>query len=417
MKLFADLPVNTRSCLIVEPLWALFGGVVLYFAPLYMNALGLSDIQMGIVNSVGLFASFVFFTLAGPITNKFGRRRTSLVFDLLSWSISMVLWAFAQNFVWFMIAIIFNSAVRVVTVSWNLLLTEDAPKDKMVKVYAIVNIIGSCGGFITLAAGLLLDGFGVVPVMRWTYGLGAFFMTVMFFLRNAMCTETANGQRLIVQNRTVPLWKLTIQQLLNFRSAAHDGHFVLLGIAFLISTAVGSFNFFQIIHLTDHLGYTKTQLAVVPAVNSLIGIILILLVIPRIPKSAERIGLLTGFLLCMISAASFLFLGRDMLLIVLLVQAIGAAAFLFLLTYLNSVFMNSVTESHKAELFGLVQMLSMLFSIPTGYLAGLLFTANPLWTFGVTAGLFAIGSLVCLGLLKHHRGTELAREPEPGKAA
>jgi len=316
-----------------------------------------------------------------------------------------VLWAMAQNFVWFVIAVIFNSAVRVVTVSWNLLLTEDAPKDKMVKVYAVVNIIGSCGGFVTLAAGLLLDGYGVVPVMRWTYGLGALFMTFMFFLRNAMCTETANGQRLIEQNRSHSLWQLTIDQLRNFRSAARDSHFILLGITFLISTAVGSFNFFQIIHLTDQLGYSKTQLAVAPAVNSLVGIVLILLVMPRIPKSAERIGLLTGFLLSTAAAAAFLFLGPNMLPLVLLVQAVAAAAFLFLLTYLNSVFMNTVTEAHKAELFGLVQMLSMLISIPTGYIAGWLFSASHLWTFGVTVGLFGIGSLVCLGLLKHHRET------------
>jgi len=403
MKLLDGLPANTRNCLMVEPLWALFGGVVFYFAPLYMADLGLTDIEMGIVNSVGLFASFVFFTLAGPVTNKYGRRRTSLVFDILSWSVSMVIWTFAQNFVWFVVAVIFNSAVRVVTVSWNLLLTEDAPQDRVVKVYAIVNIIGSMGGFVTLAAGLLLDHFGVIPVMRWTYGLGAVFMTAMFFLRNALCTETANGRILMEQNRNVSLWNLIFSQLRNFRTASRDGHFFFLAIAFLISTAVGSFNFYQIIHLTDNLGYSKSQLSIVPAVNSLVSILLVLVVLPRIPKTAERSGLLAGFLLCAATATAFLFLGKDMLPLVLLVQGLASAGFLVLLTYLNSVFMNSVREAHKAELFGLVQMLSMLLSIPTGYLAGLMFSLNPLSAFGVSIGLFAAGGLVCLSLLKRHR--------------
>ena len=402
VKILNDLPRNTRNCLVVEPLWALFGGVIVYFAPLYMRDLGLTDVEMGLVNSAGLLFSFFFYILAGPMTNKFGRHLTSLLWDILSWSVSMVIWAFAQNFVWFLVAALFNSAVRVVMVSWNLLLTEDAREDQRVKVYGIVNLIGSAGGFVTLAAGLLLSHFGVVPTMRVTYLLGAVFMTTMFFLRYFWTTETENGARIKEKYRSVSLRKLIVDQVVSLVQASKDKHFLVLTLIFLIATAVQSFTFFQILYLKDNLGYTTAELSIVPAVNSLISILLLFFALPRVPKNAERWGLLAGFGVCAAGGLAFLFLGPSMLFLVLFIQGLSAAAFLLLSTYRDSVFMNSVLEEKKAELFGLVNMLSMLLSIPTGWLAGWLFSVNPLAPFVTLVVLFILGAIATLRLARWH---------------
>ena len=402
LKILSDLPRNTRHSLVVEPLWALFGGVIFYFAPLYMKELGLTEIEMGLINSAGLLFSFLFFILAGPITNKYGRHLTSLVWDILSWSVSMVIWAFAQNFVWFLVAVLFNSAVRVVMVSWNLLLTEDAREDQRVKVYGISNLIGSIGGFVTLTAGLLLDHYGVVPTMRVTYLLGAVFMTTMFFLRYFWTTETENGARVKQKVKDTPLFRLVADQVASLVHAARDKHFTVLTLIFLIAQAVQSFTFFQILYLKDNLGYSTAELSVVPAVNSLLAIVLMVFVLPRIPKNAERLGLLVGFLVCIGGALAFLFLGGGVLFAVLFVQGLSAAAFILLGTYRDSVFMNSVPEEKKAELFGLVNMMAMLLSIPTGWFAGWLFTVNPLAPFVALVVLFVLGAGATLRLMSWH---------------
>jgi len=387
----------------VEPLWALFGGVIFYFAPLYMKELGLTDIEMGLVNSTGFLFSFLFFILAGPFTNKYGRRLTSLLWDCVSWSISMVIWAFAQSFLWFLAAVLFNSAVRVVMVSWNLLLTEDAREDQRVKVYGIVNLIGSAGGFVTLAAGLIITAFGVVPTMRVTYLLGAVFMTTMFFLRFFLTTETENGERIRKKSRTIPLFKLVAEQMTSLVRAARDRHFFVLAAIYLIATSIQSFTFFQILYLKDNLGYSTAELSVVPAVNSLLSIFLFAFVLPRVPKSAERLGLFLGFLICVFSGLAFLFLGKGMLFVVLFIQGLGSAAFLLLSTYRDSVFMNSVPHEQRAELFGLVNMLAMLLSIPTGALAGWLFSFKPRSPFIAVVALFALGAIAAFRLMSRHR--------------
>ena len=90
------LPRNARNAIMLEPLWAVFGVVILYYAPLYMAGIGLSSTQIGLVGSISLACSFVFQTLAAPITNRMGRKRTTLVWDLISWTIPMLIWAFSQ---------------------------------------------------------------------------------------------------------------------------------------------------------------------------------------------------------------------------------------------------------------------------------------------------------------------------------
>jgi len=406
MKLFSDLPRNSRNCLVVEPLWALFAGVIFYFAPLYMKELGVTEIQMGLINSAGLLFSFIFYLLAGPVTNKYGRHVTSLVWDLFSWTVSMLLWALAQDFWWFVVAVFFNSAIRVTMVSWSLLVSEDAREDQRVKVFAIASLLGSLGGIVSLIAGLLLDTFGVIPTMRVTYFAGALSMTTMFVVRFFFTTETENGRRVREATKDTPLYKLVAEQLASLVHAAKDGHFAVLTLIFLINTAVQSFAFFQILYLKEHLGYSNSELAVVPAVNTVLTILLLTVVMPRIPRNAERFGLLIAFLVCLLGATAFLFLGPQMLWAVLAIQGLSAAAYILLATYRDSVFMNTVQESKRAELFGLVNMLAMLLSIPTGWLAGWLYSVNLMAPFGALVVLFALGGWATLRLMAHHEGKE-----------
>ncbi len=403
MSPFHDLPRNTRNSLFVEPLWALFGGVIFYFAPLYMKDLGLTDVEMGLINSAGLFFSFVFFLLAGPLTNKYGRWWTTLIWDCFSWTVCMILWGLAQNFWWFFVAVFFNSGTKITQVSWNLLVSEDAREDQRVKVFAIFNLIGTLGGIVSLGAGLLLDYFGVVPTMRFTYLAGVVSMTTMFVVRAFFTAETENGRRVRESYRTTSLLSLIRDQLVSLFHAAKDAHFSALTSLFLVTTAVTSFTFFQIIYLKDVLGYTNTELAFVPAVNSVLTVVLFTMVIPRIPAGGERRGLLVGFIGCLAAAGAFLFLGKNMLWAVLAVQGLGAAALILVITYRDSVFMNSVEEHKRAELYSLVNLLAMLLSIPTGWFAGWLSTVIVVGPFVALAAVFIGGVALAVSLIGHHR--------------
>ena len=100
-----------------------------------MVAIGLSDKQIGLIVSISWGFQVLLALLSGVITDKLGRRRTTLIFDILSWSIPSLILAVAQNFWYFLAAGIINSVWRITLNSWSCLLVEDAEESQLVDIY------------------------------------------------------------------------------------------------------------------------------------------------------------------------------------------------------------------------------------------------------------------------------------------
>jgi DHA1 family tetracycline resistance protein-like MFS transporter len=120
-----NLRGNARACVYTEPLWGIPYNLYAPYASIYMLAFGLSDSQIGLITSIGLAVQIFWTILSRALTDKFGRKRTTLIFDILSWSVPCVIWALSQNFTYFLVAAIVNSAWRVPQNSWQCLLVED----------------------------------------------------------------------------------------------------------------------------------------------------------------------------------------------------------------------------------------------------------------------------------------------------
>src|SRR5690554_2833001 len=81
---------NARGCLIVEPLWGIPYNLFIPYVSVYMLELGCTDRQIGIIASVSLFFQVLFSFIGGYITDRLGRKRTSLIFDLIGWSAAVL---------------------------------------------------------------------------------------------------------------------------------------------------------------------------------------------------------------------------------------------------------------------------------------------------------------------------------------
>ena len=99
---------NPRACVYTEPLWGIPHVLYSPFVSVYMAALLLTDQQIGYVASTYALFQAIAALLSGAITDKMGRKLSTFVFDILSWSIPCLLWALSQNFWWFMVAAAFN---------------------------------------------------------------------------------------------------------------------------------------------------------------------------------------------------------------------------------------------------------------------------------------------------------------------
>ncbi|MFN3587164.1 MAG: NAD-dependent DNA ligase LigA, partial [Moraxellaceae bacterium] len=94
--------------------------------------------------------------LSGAITDKLGRRLTTLIFDILAWSAPAIIWALSQDFWWFMVAGIMNAIWRVTMNSWTCLLVEEADHNQLVDIYTWIHISNLAAGFVAPLAGLLV---------------------------------------------------------------------------------------------------------------------------------------------------------------------------------------------------------------------------------------------------------------------
>src|SRR5690606_31673050 len=120
-----NLRGNGRASVYTEPMWGLSMMLVLPYASVFMLALGVYDTQIGLLATISTLSQVVFGLLSGVITDKLGRRRTTAIFDVIAWAVPCLVWAFAQNFWWFLAASVINGAWQVTQNSWDCLLVED----------------------------------------------------------------------------------------------------------------------------------------------------------------------------------------------------------------------------------------------------------------------------------------------------
>jgi MFS family permease len=405
MKLLSDLPRNSRSCILVEPLWAIFGGMIFFYAPLYMKAAGLSEVQIGIISTLNMFISFFCHFLASPITNKMGRKKTSLIFDLISWSIPMLIWAVAQNFWFFLVAAAINAFVRIVYVSWFCLLSEDAESHQQAKVFGIINLISFGTGIFTPITGMLIARHGTIPTMRMLYFVGMLGMTLMFFLRNHFVTETRAGKELMVRHSDMTFWQGLQNYLLIIRKMLGNRQFILISLVYIIMNFIMGMNFLQVIYFTGQLQFREVSLSLIPGLSALINILLYFFLIPRLNRFSQEITLAGSFVVSVAGSILIFFIPRGNITFLLLTTSLLAVGNFIAQTYRDSVFMNKAGEHEKADMFSAVQTVTTLFCIPAGYLAGLTYSFHPLLPFAIMLGLFAAALLSAILLLLNTRKT------------
>ena len=139
---------NPKTLILMEPLWGIPFNLIAPFATLYMYTQGITDVQIGLILSVAMVVQVFFSFFGGIITDKFGRKFTTMMGDFFGWSVACLIWAISGNFWFFLIAVLFNSFEQINQTAWYCLLIEDADSKDLLGIYTWVNIGGaSCNLF------------------------------------------------------------------------------------------------------------------------------------------------------------------------------------------------------------------------------------------------------------------------------
>ncbi|MDQ7992024.1 MAG: MFS transporter [Propionicimonas sp.] len=394
---------NGRACVYTEPMWGLSMMLVLPYASVFMLALGLQDQQIGLLATISMLSQVVFGLLSGVITDKLGRRATTAVFDIIAWAIPCLIWAFAQNFWWFLVAAVVNGAWQVTQNSWDCLLVEDVDRAEIPKVYSLIKVAAEFSALFAPIAALLVSRLGLEPAVRLLY-LNAFvIMSLKIWILYRWSTETDTGRIRLEQTRGVSIWR----SLAEYRGVLplilrSKGTIFSLAISAIVgAVALVNGTFWQVI-INQELGVPDALLPFFPMIRSVLSVVFFFTLIPRLTHSRHlKAPTLLGFAVYLAGQlllvaipepagaatwATYALLGACLVL-----DAFGAGI-LFMLA--ESLVALHVDRDERSRVMAIQRTCVMLVTAPFGWISGWLSGMDRSWPFLLTSALLVLGLVV-----------------------
>lgn len=386
---------NPRGCVYPEPLWGIPFNLYAPYVSIYMLALGLSDKQIGLIVSVSWGFQIILALLSGVVTDKLGRRRTTLIFDILSWSVPALISALAQNFWYFLAAGVINSVWRIAQNSWTCLLVEDADQSQLVDIYTWIYIATIVAGFITPLAGVLIGAFSLVPTMRGLYIFAAVMFTLKAIVTYRMTQETGQGKVRLQETHHQSVfdvlgeYKGILHSLLHAPQTLYTaGILLVLSISSMIS---GSF---WAIIVTEKLHIPARNLAIFPFVKSAIMLLFFFVVMPRISKMHFKLPLVFGFL-GFVASQLLLITAPDQGYFFLVISVfLEACCFAAVIPLMDQMVVLTVDPKERARIQSILYVGIILLASPFGWIAGTLSELNKGLPFILNIVLFAVGAVL-----------------------
>ncbi len=384
---------NPRGCVYCEPLWGIPYNLYAPYVSVYMVALGLADRQIGLILSISWGFQIVLALLSGAVTDKLGRRRTTLIFDILSWSIPALISALAQNFWYFLAAGILNSVWRITHNSWTCLLVEDAEPSQLVDIYTWIYIANLLVGFVAPLAGVLISTFSLVPTMRGLYFFAAFMFALKAVVTYLATEETAQGKVRLHETRDQSIlhvlreYKGVLYDLLRTPQTLYTA-----GILFVISVATMINGNFWAIIVTEKLHIPAEHIAVFPFIRSAIVLVFFFAVMPRLNKMHFKVPMVVGFLgfiasqVVLITAPE---LGYPSLIVSVFLEACSFAA---VGPLVDRMAVLTISARERARIQSILYVGIILLTSPFGWIAGTLSEINKDLPFVLNMILFAMGA-------------------------
>ena len=388
-----SLTGNPRGCVYTEPLWGIPFNLYAPYVSVYMLALGLSDKQIGLIVSISWGFQIILALLSGVITDKMGRRRTTLIFDILSWSVPALISALAQNFWYFLAAGIINSVWRITLNSWTCLLVEDADQSQLVDIYTWIYIANVMVGFMAPLVGILIGAFSLVPTLRGLYIFAAIMFTLKALVTYRMTQETGQGQVRLYETRHQSVLGVLGEYKGVFRALLHTPQTLYTaGIMLALTISAMISGSFWAIIVTEKLHVPAQNLAVFPFVKSAVMLLFFFVVMPRINKVHFQLPMVVGFL-GFVASQVLLVSAPDQGYFFLFISVfLEACCFAAVSPLVDKMIVLTIDPKERARIQSILYVGIILLTSPFGWIAGTLSELNKGLPFILNITLYAVGA-------------------------
>lgn len=369
----ASIKGNPRVCVLIEPLWGIPHSLIAPFTAVYMRALGVDNLQIGFALSAAMFTQVLCAFFGGIITDKLGRKATTMLGDFVGWALPCAIWAVAQNYWFFLAAMVLNSFEQINQTAWVCLLVEDAEEKHILNMWNWIMIAGLIAVFFSPVSGALISAYSLVPVMRALYAIFSLSMLIKCFITFRYTTETRQGRIRRSQTRG----ENPLRMALNYRGLLplifkDEGTLRVLALMVILSiTGIVSQNFYSL-HVTAGLGIPEDYLAYFPIIRAVVMLLFFFVFQHRLEKYRTKKPMQLGLALCMMCQLIMIFSpkGRPMLLV--LYTLLDAVAFGIIYPrkeLMSAVFVN---KQERARVIALLTTINIAIAMPFGGIAGAL---------------------------------------------
>lgn len=413
-----ELKGNPRITVLTEVMFGIPYNLFAPFASVYMLALGVTDQQIGTIASLGLVLQIFSALLSGAIVDKFGRRLTLFIADMICWSVPCLIWAAAQDVRYFAAATMMNSLWRISHTAWTCLMVEDAEERHLVHIWTWIMIFAVCSAFFAPFGGWFVDRYGLIPAVRGIYIFGFLMLTAKFVVLYVYSHETVRGVQRMQETRQSSILSLLGEYRSVFGQLLHSKP-ILAALSLMVITNIYttvSTNFWGVL-FTGKLGFSDSQISTYVAIRSIIMTLSFFVIGPRLTNLRRfRLPLWTGF-------AGFLV--SQLLLVVMPPQAVFLLVVSVVLEAVASALVSPMTESllalsmeskERARVSAMVYVALIVLISPFGWIAGQLSAQDRSLPFALNTALFAVGMVLVWFIGKPgfiHAETPTEAQPVP----
>lgn len=388
------LEKNARVCISCLPFWAVPYTIYTYYLSLFLMEEGLSSSIIATLMTVANASALVFSFVASPIVDRMGRRRSTLVFDLISAPIPCLLYLISGNAVTAILAQALFGMNRIMSTGYYLLMIENTSDTNSVSAMNWFNIILVGAGLTTPLAGLVVSKMGLIAGERLFLILSAVSMTVQAIVRHMLVKETPTGLQIMKARQTQSVKSILkdyagtfVYMLRNRKVLSAIIVNVLIYVYYTVGTTI---SLFFAPYFAEYRGLSDVTLGLVGGIYAGGTILSMVFFNPRVkPEHLYSYAILS----CLVSLTGFGLLllcpmGNNIILfcaIVLISVSYGA-----LKTVADSLLALEMTNEHSSGLYSISFILSSVLCIAAIQIVQALYDSNPDWLFGSSAVIIAL---------------------------
>ncbi len=377
-QMFGDIAPVQAVTIYAGILWVIPIAMVQPYTSVYMVQLGLSKTEIGVYQTLLQVISPIGYFMGGYLSDVWGRKKTLIAFDILSWGGYCLSLALADSKWWCLAAIAFLATNAGSTPPYQSLLVENVPNSKKPSVYTVLQMSNLAPFllFFPILGGFWVSKRGFLPANHDMYWFMTAVIAVGIYLRWKMLPPS------LIFEKEADTWKSAVTQGWNqYRQSmklffSKSGSKIFFCSKFVDEWITAMWAVYSSLYYVNYLGMRESYLSVLSQVSAYVAVIALFIVIPNLTEKQviKSLGFDQIFWLLSLGVLFLSVSGsQDVLLFILASAGLGAVAGVFYNSVSAAVWMNIIEEKERAKVVAATFALIKLGIAGTGFLGAFLY--------------------------------------------